>query len=154
MTRDLPGADAPNDDTGTGASPAAARRRFLTASTCLATSLAVPDVAGASAMPSSGLRASDFRRALNTAFRATALSHSSPDVIPLTLTDVRASPHAHPSLDKARASELVFSLKFEAGRNGLLQDTYLLSHPDLGDFAALLVPTAGGNSLCAEFHRL
>ena len=130
------------------------RRRFLTATTCIATALAVPDAVGASVIQSAGLTASDFRRVLNTPFRATALSHRSLRVAWLMLTEVSASRHPHPCLDTPHAKEMVFSLRFDASENGHSQDTYLLSHPDLGDFAALLVPSANGESLFAEFHRL
>lgn len=130
------------------------RRRFLTASTSIAATLAIPDAACAAVIAPIGLCASDFRGAMNLEFRATALSQTDACVTLLTLTEVSAGRHPHPGLDKAYAAENVFSLRFAARKKGLLQDTYLLSHPALGDFAALLVPTPSGNNLCAEFHRL
>ena len=72
----------------------------------------------------------------------------------LTLTEVSVARHPHPSLDKAYAAENVFSLRFASAEKGLRQDTYLLSHPTLGEFVALLVPTRNGSNLRAEFHRL
>lgn len=130
------------------------RRRFLTATTSLAAATALPGIAHATAIETAGLMASDFRGALNTEFRATALSQADSRVDILTLTDVSAASHPHPRLDKSIAHEFAFSLKFGANAKGLSQDTYLLSHPTLGDFAALLVPTRSGNFLRAEFHRL
>lgn len=130
------------------------RRRFLTATTSVAAALAVPDAVQAAALRQPGLSASDFRGALNSEFRATALSHPSLRVASLMLTEVAASRHPHPSLEKSRASEMAFSLKFGVNQAGLSQDIYLLSHPTLGEFAALLVPTGNGKSLRAEFHRL
>lgn len=130
------------------------RRRFLAAATSLGAATVVPNFARAAAIENAGLKASDFRGALNTEFRATALSQPDLRVSVLMLTDVSAARHPHPSLDKSTAHEFAFSLKFDAKAKGLSQDTYLLSHPTLGDFAALLVPTRAGNFLRAEFHRL
>lgn len=130
------------------------RRRFLMATSCIASAMALPVMARATNGHNAGLMAADFRRALNSEFSATALSNPSSRVSTLTLTDVSAARHPHPSLDKSSAHEFAFSLKFGVHAKGLLQDTYLLSHPSLGNFAALLVPTGDGNSLRAEFHRL
>jgi hypothetical protein len=98
--------------------------------------------------------ASDFRRALNSEFRATALSHPSRRMATFTLTAVTATAYPHPSLTAARAKEMAFSLSFSTNETGFTQDTYLLRHPVLGEFAALMVPTAAGDALRAEFHRL
>ena len=131
-----------------------ARRRFFAAGTCVATALALPDAVQAAALTHNELTTSDFRGVLNTEFRATALSHPALRVASLMLTEVTESRHQHPSLEKSRAKELAFSLKFAVNETGFTQDTYLLSHPTLGDFAALLVPTGNGKALRAEFHRL
>lgn len=139
------------ESTSATASP---RRRFLTATTSVAAAMALPDAVQAAALQQPGLSASDFRGVLNTEFRATALSHPSLRVASLMLTEVSASRHPHPSLEKSRAAEMAFSLKFGVSQAGLSQDTYLLSHPTLGEFAALLVPTGDGKALRAEFHRL
>lgn len=133
---------------------ASSRRRFLAATTSVAAAMAVPDAVQAAALQQPGLTASDFRGVLNTEFRATALSHPSLRVASLMLTEVAASRHPHPGLKKSRAAEMAFSLKFDVNDTGLSQDTYLLSHPTLGEFAALLVPTGNGKALRAEFHRL
>lgn len=135
------------------------RRRFLAATSVVASGSALPSLAGAAiasgqAAKKDGLYAADFRRALNTEFSVVALSAPSAQATSVTLVQVRASGFPHPSLSKANAAEYAFSLKFLAGTAGLAQDTYLVSHPSLGNFAALLVPTADSNSLCAEFHRL
>lgn len=130
------------------------RRRFLTATTSLAATATVPGIARSVTIEKTELMASDFRRALHTEFRATALSKTTSRIVALTLTEVSTATHPHPSLDRSTAHEFAFSLKFGVDAEGLLQDTYLLSHPTLGDFAALLVPTRSGNFLRAEFHRL
>jgi hypothetical protein len=130
------------------------RRRFLTATTSLAATATMPGIARSVTIEKPELMASDFRGALDTQFRATALSQADLRVSMLTLTEVSAARHPHPGLDKSTAHEFAFSLKFDAKAKGLAQDTYLLSHPTLGDFAALLVPTRAGNFLRAEFHRL
>ena len=140
--------------TGTISSAGSKRRRFLTRTTCVASAFALPAVGSAAAAERATLTASDFRSALHTRFRATALSHPALRVASLTLSEVIPSRHPHPSLDKSRAAEMVFSLKFSVNETGFAQDTYLLSHPVLGDFAALLVPTPNGSALHAEFHRL
>jgi hypothetical protein len=130
------------------------RRRFLTATTSLAATATVPGIARSVGIEKTELMASDFRRALHTEFRAVALSQTNSQPSALVLADVSAASHPHPSLDRSTAHEFAFSLKFGVNTEGLLQDTYLLSHPTLGDFAALLVPTRSGDFLRAEFHRL
>ncbi len=150
------------DKTGAANAPAAGRRGFLAAgvatslatslTTSVTTTLAVTGKAEAAVRPSSGLVASDFQRALRSTFHATPLSDATPRTVSLTLVEVSTPPHSHPDLNKTRAAEQVFSLRFSVQRVGLQQDTYLISHAALGDFAALLVPTKGG--LLAEFHRL
>lgn len=131
-----------------------ARRHFFATSSCAASAIALPGIVYATALPHAELTTSDFRGVLNTAFRATALSHPTLRVASLLLTEVTESRHPHPSLEKSRAKEMAFSLKFAVCEAGFSQDTYLLSHPTLGDFAALLVPTGNGKALRAEFHRL
>ncbi len=131
-----------------------ARRHFFATSTCVASAMVLPEAAQAATLPHAELTTSDFRNVLNTEFRATALSKPSLRPISLTLDEVTASRHPHPSLEKSRAKEMAFSLRFAVNDHGLLQDTYLLSHPTLGDFAALLVPTGNGKGMRAEFHRL
>jgi hypothetical protein len=143
-----------SDRVGISSAKRNSRRKFLAASTSIAAALAVPDAARAATVAPVGWCASDFRRAMNSEFRAIPLSSPEERVSLLKLTEVSAAPHPHPSLDKAYASENVFSLRFAVGEKGLLQDTYLLSHPTLGEFAALLVPTRSGINLRAEFHRL
>jgi hypothetical protein len=130
------------------------RRRFLTTTTSLAATATVPGFARSVPIEKTELMASDFRGALNSEFRATALSKTTSRIVALTLTEVSTAAHPHPSLGRSTAHEFAFSLKFGVDAEGLLQDTYLLSHPTLGDFAALLVPTRSGNFLRAEFHRL
>lgn len=142
------------DSVGISSAKRNSRRRFLSATASIAATLGVPDAARAATVAPVALSASDFRRAMNSEFLATALSRPEARVSPLTLTEVSAAPHPHRSLDKAYAAENVFSLRFAAGEKGLLQDTYLLSHPTLGEFVALLVPTRSGINLRAEFHRL
>jgi hypothetical protein len=135
------------------------RRRFLAFSgTSLAASgSALPAVANTLAGSSNamrGLMASDFRQALNTQFSAVPLSDPDAGVLNLKLAEVSAARFPHPSLDKSTAGEFAFSLKFSAAKSSLQQDSYAITHPVLGEFVALLVPTKSGTSLRAEFHRL
>lgn len=131
------------------------RRRFLKTASCLAAAVTVPSgVAHAASLRGAELTASNFRHLLQTEFRATALADTTATVQSLTLADVRAAKHVHPSLGPSQAAEWAFSLQFDAGSVGLTQDTYFVTHPRLGSFTALLVPTRNGASLRAEFHRL
>lgn len=157
MTTRQSARDIPHKNRNVYLPPAPTRRRFLTATSSVVAAMAVPDTAQAAMLPGTGLTASGFRRALNSQFRATALSSARSNSLALTLTQVTSPRHAHPSLDASRAGEMVFSLTFDVGpesHSKLVQDTFALSHPVLGDFAALLVPTGNGRSLHAEFHRL
>jgi hypothetical protein len=133
------------------------RRRFLAASgsALAASSAAIPVVASTLQVASSELLATDFRRVLNSSFDAASLSRPGAGKLALKLTDVSAARFPHPSLAKKTAGEFAFSLKFASTPGlGLVQDTYAISHPELGEFVALMVPTKSGTALRAEFHRL
>jgi hypothetical protein len=139
------------------------RRRFMASATITASAMAVPTgaaYAANAAKPtpsSSALLASDFRQHLASEFHAKPLSKASASPVLLRLADVAPCKTAHPSLSAEAASENVFSLKFtvlSGNTNETAQDTYWVSHPTLGEFALLMVPTQGGRALRAEFHRL
>jgi uncharacterized lipoprotein YbaY len=140
------------------AAVSATRRRFLAAGgAAVATSGTVfPALACALPIATPQLLAADFRRVLNTSFTAVSLSRPAAAQLDLKLADVSATRFPHPQLAKETAGEFAFSLKFAATAPGssLAQDTYAVSHPVLGEFVALLVPTRSGTTLRAEFHRL
>lgn len=139
---------------------AVSRRRFMASATITASAMAVPTSAAYAATPTtstSALLASDFRRHIASAFHAKPLSNALASPISLRLADVAPCKTAHPSLSAEAATENVFSLKFtvlSSNPDETAQDTYWVSHPTLGEFALLMVPTQGGRALRAEFHRL
>ncbi len=140
------------------------RRGFITSTSCVASAMAMPGIpafAETHGRSASDLVASNFRREINSEFRAMPISANAAkpaESLSLKLSDVSAARLAHPDLSAEAAAENVFSLKFTVnaldGDKPLAQDTYWLSHSTLGEFAVLLVPTQGGRALRAEFHRL
>jgi hypothetical protein len=146
--------------------PLAGRRHFFSQASGIAATALVPaiTVSAASATSSTAaaakfepLSASAFSTALNTPFQAYALdSASGTGATPITLIleSVEAHQHAHPRVSAARAKEMAFSLKFSASGANLAQDTYALSHPNLGTLPMLLVPSPSGKFMYAEYNRI
>lgn len=128
------------------------RRQFLQRSASLGTGVlgmtgaTLPGGALAAPLPDP-LGASRFRACLQSPFAAQALS--SGKALSLTLTAVNASPYAKADTAHEQAFTLVFDVASELGD----QDTYEVMHPQLGRFAALMVPSADRRQLVAVFDR-
>ncbi len=91
--------------------------------------------------------AARFRACLGSVFHVRSLVHDLPPVA-LTLARVEPSPFPSPA---STATREAFSIDLAGANAPLAQDTYLVSHPDMGEFIALLVPTADGRTLVGVF---
>ncbi len=130
------------------------RRQFIASSAAVVSGSPLAAMVSTATEPTVRLTASAFRAQLRTSFSAVALSQQDAHTLALELIAVDAARNAHPSLTHAQASELSFSVTFATSARAIAQDTYAISHPALGEFAALMVPTPEGTALLAVFHHL
>ena len=137
---------------------APARRRFMTAAgvVCAGTAAhyaSAGTIAGTVVALSNSVRsdlpfqASRFRACLGNVFQVRSLVH---DTSPVQLTLARVSPSPFQTPARAAKGE-AFSIDLAGAAAPLAQDTYAVSHPKLGEFIALLVPTADGRTLVGVF---
>lgn len=77
------------------------------------------------------------------------LHDSSP--VTLTLQHVRLSPFQTAAQARKQSA---FSIDLAGATAPMAQDTYVVSHPRLGEFVALLVPTADGRTLVGVFNTI
>jgi hypothetical protein len=71
----------------------------------------------------------------------------------LWLRAVEPLAHGNAKAVDERAAERSFVLSFAVEGTTAAQDTYALTHPRLGSFAALLVPSRNARTLTAVFNR-
>jgi len=93
--------------------------------------------------------AARFRACLGSVFQVRSLVRDMQPVS-LILAQVLASPFQAPA---QAAKETAFSIDLAGATAPLEQDTYVVSHAELGEFIALLVPTADGRTLVGVFDR-
>ena len=141
-------------------SSAASRRRFIASAGALCagtvaqsstTTAIAASVAGMPGDRSFPFSASRFRDCVGSLFQVQALGRDVPPAS-LILTKVVPSPFRTAGTRSATLSERAFSIDLVGVKESLAQDTYVVSHPDLGEFVALLVPSADGRTLTAVFH--
>jgi hypothetical protein len=133
------------------------RRNFIAAASALSAGTAHAGVPGSQPPPStqqlnSVRGASAFRAQLQSEFSLVALSGADATKQLVRLVQVAPSTYAHPELSAVNRDELTFSITLAASNAEFTQDTYALSHPVLGEFAALLVPSRNGRELTGIFH--
>lgn len=144
--------DAPNPR---NPSHAMARRRFMTAAGAVCAGAAA---GGASANAVTGalsgtvgtgmpFEAARFRACIGSVFQVRSLVRDMP-AVPLTLARVVSSPFLTPA---QAAKGMAFSIDLAGATAPLAQDTYVVSHPAMREFIALLVPTADGRTLVGVF---
>jgi hypothetical protein len=134
------------------------RRDFITAVTALSAGATYAGPVRAWVVPllpalqgTSCRGASAFRAQLQSEFSVAALGAGGAQQR-VRLVAVAPLAYAHPALSAGQRDELAFSITLASASSGLAQDTYALSHPVLGDFAALLVPSRDGRELTGIFH--
>ena len=134
------------------------RRDFITAATALSAGATYAGAARGWVAPllpalqgTSCRGASAFRAHLQSEFSIAALGAGGAQQR-VRLVAVTPSAHAHPALSAEQCAELAFSITLASSQHGWAQDTYAISHPVLGDFAALLVPSRDGRELTGIFH--
>lgn len=139
------------------------RRKFLKASVLAAFVAAVPakaifsqswkdrdgnpgEIPALESDPLSNYSKAAFKSYLNSVFQM----HTAFGLVEVTLTNVEDMP-------SPRNGE-AFSLLFRGGRRSLRQDTYRLTHPSLGIFSLMLVPTGsdrnGAQGFLAIINRI
>ncbi len=138
-------------------SPPRLRRRFLSGTGALCAGAMVGNLSAAgpantfanAARQSDAWGAARFRACLGSRFEVVALGRRQPAA---SLTLARVSPQSFGSASQD-ADDLAFSIDLAGASAPLQQDTYAVSHPELGEFVALLVPSADGRTLTGVFHR-
>lgn len=138
-------------------SPPRLRRRFLSGTGALCAGAMVGNLSAAGPADSFARAAAEnnkwgaarFRACLGSRFDVVALGRGQPAA---SLTLAHVSPQSVGSASQD-TDDLAFTIDLAGASTPLQQDTYAVTHPELGEFVALLVPSADGRTLTGVFHR-